>query len=617
MKKLFPLILALITGVALGALVFRGGSHDHATESGGAATSAKAEVWTCSMHPQVQAPKSGLCPICAMALIPLSELGGGGEGREYSMSPAAKVLAGISTTEVVRRFPEAQVRLYGTVAYDETRQQMIAARFPGRIDQLYVDYQGIRVREGDHLGEIYSPELLTAQSELLSAKRFNNADALGIARDKLRLWGFSASRIAEIEASGKTSDQLMIDAPATGIVTQKNVKEGEYVMTGMPLFTINTLDQLWVLFDAYESDKPWLRFGQKISFTAEAIPGEIFEGLISFIAPELDPKTRTVKVRVNFENPDEVLKPGMFVRGIVSAQVAGSGRVIDPSLAGKWISPMHPEVVKDGPGQCDVCGMDLVPAAELGYSVAGAEGDAPLVIPVSAVLNTGKRSVVYVEKPNAEEPTYEGREILLGARAGEVYLVEAGLKIGERVVSEGAFAIDSALQIQARPSMMLPGEEEAPLFRQFEVSDDFLSQVDAVVGDYFKIQTALAGDDFTGAKGAAATLAETLRAVPMLEMEEEAAQVWGDLREALRTTAMILAETGDIEAARLSFEPLSSGIDRLVRQFGTGEIAVFEAHCPMAFDDKGASWLQPNEDLLNPYFGASMLKCGEIKEQIR
>lgn len=615
MKKVVPLLLTLLAGVVIGALLFRG-SDSNPAAAGETAASAAPEVWTCSMHPQVQAPKPGLCPICAMDLIPLSALGGGGEGRVYSMSPASKVLAGISTTEVVRRFPEAEVRLYGTVAYDESRQEMIAARFPGRMDHLFVDYTGIRVSEGDHLGKIYSPDLLAAQSELLSAKRFNNVDALRIAKDKLRLWGFPPSRIDEIEASEKTSDQLMIDAPATGIVTFKNVKEGEYVMTGMPLFTINTLDQLWVLFDAYESDKPWLRFGQKIEFTAEAIPGKVFEGRISFLAPELDPKTRTVKVRVNVDNPGEMLKPGMFVRGIVSAKVAGSGRVIDPSLSGKWISPMHPEIVKDGPGQCDVCGMDLVPAEELGYTVAEAEGDGPLVIPVSAVLNTGKRSVVYVEVPDQEEPTYEGREILLGARATDVYLVEAGLKAGERVVSEGAFAIDSAIQIQARPSMMSPVEGESRLFPKEDVPDDFLTGVDGLLESYFAAHDALAGDSLEKAQDAIAAFEKKVATITTDTLSPGTTLVWTELMSRFTASLASLKTNEEIEPFRAGFQELSLLTDEMVRRFGTAHLPVYSHYCPMAFDDRGGTWLQPDRNLLNPYFGATMLQCGEVKEQV-
>jgi len=217
---------------------------------------------------------------------------------------------------------------------------------------------------------------------------------------------------------------------------------------------------MWVVLDAYESDLQWLRYGQEVEFTTLAYPGEVFSGAISFISPMMRDGTRTVNVRVNVENPDRKLKPGMFVRAVVRSKIAAPGKVMDADLAGKWISPMHPEIVKDQPGQCDVCGMDLVPAESLGYvGVSPSTAEAPLVIPASAPLITGTRAVVYVEVPEADAPTYEGLEITLGPRAGDYYLVASGLKPGQRVVSRGAFKIDSALQIQAQPSMMNPGKQ--------------------------------------------------------------------------------------------------------------------------------------------------------------
>ncbi len=209
--------------------------------------------------------------------------------------------------------------------------------------------------------------------------------------------------------------------------------------------------------DAYESDLAWLRYGQEVEFSTEAYPGEVFKGRVAFIDPVLNEATRTVKVRVNVSNEDGRLKPEMFVRAIVRSKIASGGRVLDASLAGKWISPMHPEIVKDEPGNCDVCGMPLVRAETLGYVTAEPSDTAkPLVIPVSAALLTGTRAIVYVQVPTAEEPTYEGREIVLGPRAGDYYLVRSGLNEGELVVTNGNFKLDSALQISAKPSMMTP-----------------------------------------------------------------------------------------------------------------------------------------------------------------
>lgn len=627
MKKIIiTASISIVCGLLLGALIFRGGGggmdhagHDHAAmgETPGVGGEAKTETWTCSMHPQIKQPNPGKCPICAMDLIPLSSMGGGDDGeRSFSMSEAAKKLSQITTILVSHGNPEAEIRLFGKVMYDETRMKTVAARFPGRIDELFVDYTGIGVKEGDHLARLYSPDLLSVQTELLTAKRFGNENAAQITRDKLRLWGFSEERIAAIETSGETSDQLTIDAPASGIVTQKNVSEGDYVQTGTPYFKIADLSEVWVMLDAYESDTSWLRFGQSVEFTTESMPGRTFEGRISFISPELDPMTRTVSVRVNVPNEERLLKPGMFVSGLVRAKVSAAGRVLDPSLAGKWISPMHPEIVKDAPGKCDICGMDLVPADELGYVMTEGMEEAPLLIPVGAVLHTGKRSIVYVELPDKEQPTYEGREILIGPKAGDQYIVEAGLREGERVVAQGGFVIDSALQIQAKPSMMLPGEEGEPLYPNSPAPDEFLTQSDELLKSYFDIQTALAGDSLEDAKTAAETLIAGADAMPVETLTPPSQAAWDEVSGRLVPSGTAIADADRIEIARGDFQKLSAVADELVRRFGTATLPVYEHYCPMAFDNTGGSWLQPNDDLQNPYFGASMLMCGEVKAQI-
>jgi Cu(I)/Ag(I) efflux system membrane fusion protein len=257
-------------------------------------------------------------------------------------------------------------------------------------------------------------------------------------------------------------DHVTLYSPVGGIVIQKNAQEGSYVKTGDRIYTVADLSRVWVQIEAYESDLPWLRYGQKVSFTTEAWPGETFEGTIAFIDPVLNASTRTVSVRVNVDNPELKMKPGMFVSAVAHPLISEDGKVANPSLAGKWICPMHPEVVKDAPGACDICGMKLVTAEELGY-VTQTPTNAPLVIPSTAPLITGTRAVVYVEVPGRETPTYEGREIILGPKAGDYYIVHNGLKEGERVVTQGAFKLDAELQIRAKPSMMSPEDGSVPM----------------------------------------------------------------------------------------------------------------------------------------------------------
>ncbi|NOX99714.1 MAG: DUF3347 domain-containing protein [Verrucomicrobia bacterium] len=633
MKKIGIHIIVLVIGLAAGAFFFGGGKggdevggeHDH--DKAGAFTK-----WTCSMHPQIQQPKPGKCPICGMDLIPLKK--GSKKSlrpRELVMSPEARDLARINTVEVKRRLVDAKINMVGKIDYDETRTKTIAAWFPARIDKLYVDYTGIDVRKGDHLAYIYSPELLTAQRELISAIKFKSADVETV-KEKLRLWGLSEEKIRTIEESGETDDHMDIDAPFGGIVIRKEVDEGDYVKTGGALFKIADLSKVWVQLDAYESDLPWLRYGQKVEFEVEAVPGKIFEGVVTFISPMLDPKTRTVKVRVNADNADFLLKPDMFVHATAFATLAGGGKVISKDLAGKWIGPMHPEILRDKPGKCPICGMALAKAGELGYSVMKTAEKPPLVVPTSAVLKTGKRSVVYVEIPDKDEPTYEGREILVGPRAGGYYIVEEGLMEGERVVTEGAFKIDSALQILAKPSMMSPdggggggghdhgGKKKASggkggmKMTVYDVSDAFKKQLSAVFGHFFAMQSALADDNAKGTKSAGDQMVKALAGVDMKLLKNDAHMAWMNDLTSIKDGAEKMAAETNLDAQRKLFVVLS----KVMATAGMSYAVSFEepavvVNCPMAFDGKGADWLQLGEKVRNPYFGKAMIGCGDVK----
>ena len=229
-----------------------------------------------------------------------------------------------------------------------------------------------------------------------------------------------------------------------------------YVDVGTRIYTVADLSNLWVKLDAYESDLVWIRYGQQVKFTTRSYPGEIFSGRVTFIDPVFNRKTRTVKLRVNVPNPDGKLKPGMFVSARVFSKAEAEGRVVDSSMSGKWVCPMHPAVIEDKEGTCYICGMKLVPFKSPGHkNISSAGRQLPLVIPATAPLITGKRAVVYVAVAG-EKGVFEGREITLGSRAGDYYIVKAGLKEGERVVVNGNFKIDSAVQILAKPSMMSP-----------------------------------------------------------------------------------------------------------------------------------------------------------------
>ena len=400
----------LLVGLLLGWLIFGGSSgevdhstHDHSKEG------AEKEVWTCSMHPQIKMDKPGKCPICAMDLIPLKTSGGGDEAIERNaiqLSKEAVALANIQTSVVSRQNPIKEVRLYGTIQEDERLSQSQTSHVNGRIEKLFINFTGETIREGQTIATIYSPELLSAQQELLEAVKMQGYQPalLAAAKEKLRLWKLTDRQIAAIEKSGVVNPLVEIKATSSGIVTSKKVNQGDYIGQGSVLFSVANLSRVWAMFEAYETDLPFLKVGEKLEFTLQAMPGKSFSGTISFVDPLLDPTTRTSKVRVETANPGMQLKPGMYANAIVTAALKQFNNEI--------------------------------------------------VIPKSAVLWTGKRSIVYVKQPNVESPAFLLREVDLGPSLGDSYVVTGGINDGDEIVTNGAFTIDASAQLEGKQSMM-------------------------------------------------------------------------------------------------------------------------------------------------------------------
>jgi len=388
-------------------------------------------IWACSMHPQIRQSEPGQCPICGMDLIPVGgSAGAKKDARRVSLSERAKVLARIRTAEA-QRLGSGRVerRLLGRVDYDERSLRTVTAWVGGRIDRLHVSTTGERVKRGQVIATLYSPEVYSAHQDLIQAKqqferlqdratpssRIAAEAALDAARDRLHLLGVPDGELRAMERASKPTERARIRTPFGGTVIERLATQGSYVETGTGLYRVADLSTLWVQLDAYESDLSLLKSGQNVRIRVEALPGEVFEGRVTFVDPVLDPKTRTARVRIEVKNQDRRLRPGMFVEA--SVQSAGTANV----------------------------------------------AEAPVVIPATAPLFTGRRSVVYVELKDAEEPTYEARVVTLGSRMGDLYPVLAGLAEGERVVVHGAFAIDADLQIRGGASMMnLPGDEGSP-----------------------------------------------------------------------------------------------------------------------------------------------------------
>ena len=556
--------------------------------------------WTCSMHPQIRQPNPGLCPICSMELIPL--VAGNKEGglREVSISPEAAALLDLRVSPVVKAPAVVDVHMFGKIDYDERKTLTTTARMSGRLDRLYTDFTGTLVKKGDAIAEIYSPDLVVAQHTLIRARidwinarpeeKQSMLNMLRSAREKMRLLDLSEEQIATIEKQKKPTDHITLLAPQSGIIVNLNVKEGQYVKTGDPLFGIAQLDDVWLKMEAYETDLPWIRYAQEVTFTVEAIPDHVFHGPIAFIDPQLDPIRRIIKVRVNVKNKNLLLKPGMFANATVHSKVALNGKVISANLAGKWISPMHPEIVKDGPGKCDICGMPLVPAEELGFIAPKEPIENPLLVPVSSVLRTGKRAVVYVQLPDKQQPIFEGREIVLGPRAGNFFIVRNGLSEGELVVTKGAFKLDSELQIKAKPSMMNPN---AGLVERSvkNAPTQLAGQWPSILRIFGKLAPALESGDSKTARSEITQMQSALHAIKTDQLQPKEQELWKEFSTRLDN---VLTEIKSMPANRTTLALLQKQLDETRRYVGLSSTAI----APIKTD---AQWLTPLKASKNAY----------------
>ncbi len=592
-------------------------------------------VWTCSMHPEVREPEPGPCPLCEMALIPVEADGLDLEENQVAVSEEARALAGIQVAPAERREVERRVRLYGEVDYDETRMKGVSSDVSGRIDRLNIAFTGSRIRKGDPMFQLYSPRLISAQEELLQAMR--TLEAIGDtenvrrldsarsnaegARERLRWWGVTDEQIEHIEETGEIIDRLTIKSPLDGVVVERRKDRGDYVAEGEPVYRVADLSRVWVRLEAYESDLPWVHYGQEITFTADnALPGEEFRGRIVFVDPVLDRGRRTVRLRANVPNPDGRLRPGMFLRGVLRARLTAAGRAAKPAdLAGKWISPLYPENISDEPGTCPDSGVDLVRAEDLGYAETEPEnGEDPLVIPRSAPLITGQRAIVYVKVPDDELIIYEGREITLGPRAGDYYHVRDGLEEGELVVVRGNFKLDSELQLDGRPSMMSPPEEEDVIEPVWEIDEGFLEEFETVISGYLDIADALADDDFERAQNHGEKTVEIIEEIDTDPLDEMQRSAWEESAGRLGHMLHHIHHAGDMEEARTAFEEVTLALENIFDQFGMPPgVTLYRLHCPMAFGGEGADWFSDSEEVLNPYFGESMLECGGVVEKLQ
>lgn len=620
LKKYGLYIGIAAVGILLGALMFGGTEtkvelqtiDEHVAESH---TDDEGNIiYTCSMHPSVRQNEPGDCPICGMELIPASDNSSAeGDPNELTMSLAAMKLAEIETSVVRSGNPVSTIYLPGKVVADQNKVSSVTSHVAGRVINLYVDYEGAYVKKGQKIASLYSPELISAQQEFLQTVEFKSQNPVlyKSAKRKLELLELPSSTIENLEESGELMTEIDIVSQATGYVTKLNVSRQEHVMRGSVLFEVADLSSVWVMFDAYESDLSLIEKGQTIKFTTATYPGEEFEGTVSFIDPTVNSITRTADIRIKAKNPNQRLKPNMLAEGILTAEISK---------------------------------------------------ERSLLIPKSAVLWTGPRSIVFVKLPDTDKPTFIAREVTLGKRIGSQYVILHGLEAGEEVVTHGNFKLDGAAQLADKLSMMNrnPGtganrtgheghtmdagnsdemdmESNSPSINKeaAETSEEdhsehqsmnsetninstpaeFKTQLNNVVQEYLKLKDALVQSNPSSVTSSAKEIQKALSTVDMNLVKGDMHVSWMNHLNKMNNTLSTLAGSSTLDIQRTAFLSLSNTLIESVKTFGLPGV-IYQQFCPMTDDGKGGYWLSDSEEIANPYFGDQMHNCGETITKI-
>ena len=414
-KIALPLLLLLLVFAAGGDWFLW--QNQHPGKSGAEKAIQVKQLYTCSMHPFIIKEKPGLCPICGMELIKKIDNSATSSAKtpadmdaHVSLSSTQRVMANVATTEARNEILNKEINAAGIVQYDQSRQAKVTAWAAGRIDKLYLNSVGAMVSKGSSVAELYSPDLVAAQQEYILAIKSreelksspfpaisqNGEGMVSSARERLKLLGVREGQIAMLEKNGRPDIRLAIYSPFSGVVIEKMVQQGQYVNSGEVLFNIADLSTVWVEVELYENEFPNIHIGQQVEIRSQSFPGNVFTGRIAFIYPFLDPKTRTLKARVEMRNPGLKLKPEMFVNAIIRVHL-----------------------------------------------------ESTIVVPLTAVIDTGKRQVVWVE---SSPGMFEPRDVQVGEKNTDNIQILSGLNPGDKVAVSGAYLIDSESQLKGNSS---------------------------------------------------------------------------------------------------------------------------------------------------------------------
>ncbi|GGE38447.1 efflux RND transporter periplasmic adaptor subunit [Psychroflexus planctonicus] len=563
--------LILVLGVFLGAILFssedKTEAHDHSQEQ------AEETVWTCSMHPQIRQDEPGDCPICGMDLIPASKMEDDVDVDAIRMSKTARKLAQVETMTVGNEDQKSSMNFSGRLEVNQDNTSSISANFKARIERLYINEEGEQVNRGQVIAELYAPEIQVLKDELELATRQENDVLLKSITRKIKNYELSVSDIQSLENA-----RLKLRSPKNGVISSLNVKQGDNVKADQNLMRIADLSSLWAIVDVYESDLNRIKNGDELKII---IPNqENVTGKVTFVSPVLNANSRSAKARVVINNPNRNLKPGVFIM------------------------------------------------AELTNTKSESTENKALMVPKSAVLWTGKRSVVYQQLENENGVYFKMKQVETGSSSLDYVEILSGLEAGDEVVTRGAFSIDSEAQLSDKPSMMNPKGDETSSSHQhnhgeMNASTESENNLDEIAWEeiqlknndlkeilqfYLQLKEALANDDQSEAISIAADFQQKLKSLSIENQE---------VKKALQNLVKKVANSKNMKVARQHFQYLSDAFIAMVEQENPLNETLYVQFCPMADNDQGAFWLSTEEEIKNPYFGSMMLKCGNVDRVIK
>ena len=551
--------------------------HDHSEHAESAEGGA---YYTCGMHPWVILPRPGSCPICHMDLVPLDPAKFTGA---VVIDPIMVQNIGVRIDAVASGPLTRRIRTVGTVDYDETGVRDVNIKVPGWIEKLHIDYLGAAVEAGQPLFDFYSPDLYAAQEEYLLARESlgkigadfvpdaarGARDLLESARTRLLYFDVAQQQIDDLERRGKPAKTLPILSPHSGVVIDKHANEGMKVDQGMRVYRIADLTRVWVMVTLYEYQLPFVQVGQSAVMTLPYVPGQTFAGKVIYVYPYLDKRTREVQVRLEFDNPGLLLKPGMFA------------------------------------------------SVELRSTLA----EQRTLVAREAILDTGERQMAFVSLGGGK---FEPRQVAVGVESGDGMVeILDGLKPGEMVVVSGQFLLDSEANIRESLAKMIRGQPAAEQAGVAAVAgrselealpQAMAAELGRVLESYFALGKQLAGDSTAEMAEPAGTIAQAVDTLLQTPIPDHP-HFWHEHEEAatVRGKSLELAGIADLDDARLLFADLSVALAKLVRATGVPPAfgrEVQQLRCPMYRSGQGGTiWLQPAGDVRNPYYGSSMREC--------